>query len=347
MAAEQNTLTLTSLITTTRDWDASLSDISVHPGELRIREDGISFAGIPLPLTDKVWDRALDQAGAPASYLAKRSPQLRAAALAEHVDAGDFSAEPRLVFKHGELLTITSGGLIDLTYGEVLGAAADELGPEAESLLLTKIERDDQRLEVELVSPSIAVDVRVGDVVRGGIHIVHERYGEHATLIESFVYRLVCRNGMTRRECPSQGGIARTRKLSTEHPNGRELQIEQIHKLVRQMMDGLRSQLQELRATSERPSNVPELLLRWLQRARISPRRLMPRLLSAWQAEGAEDTHYGAVNAVTRVATHDMELSARQRRVLAALGGLLAFSEVHICPRCFSVLSASDGDPSE
>ena len=66
----------------------------------------------------------------------------------------------------------------------------------------------------------------------------------------------------------------------------------------------------------------------------------MDRALAAWRAEGAEETVWAAVNALTRVATHDPELSMRQRRVLSLLGGLLAYSGVHICDRCFSVLSA-------
>ena len=71
----------------------------------------------------------------------------------------------------------------------------------------------------------------------------------------------------------------------------------------------------------------------------MSPNRLMPRLVAAWKQEGAEDTHYGAVNAITRVATHDPELSRRQRRMLTLLGGLLAFSNVHICEKCFTVMT--------
>jgi hypothetical protein len=76
---------------------------------------------------------------------------------------------------------------------------------------------------------------------------------------------------------------------------------------------------------------------------------MMPRLLEAWRVEGEENTHYGAVNALTRVATHDLDLSERQRRVLAALAGILAFSEVHLCPRCFSVLgtAVAGGDRTE
>jgi hypothetical protein len=72
----------------------------------------------------------------------------------------------------------------------------------------------------------------------------------------------------------------------------------------------------------------------------------MDRLLAAWREWGAEDTYYAAVNALTWVGTHDQELTPRQRRSLSLLGGLLAFSGAHICPRCFSVLAgpASAGE---
>lgn len=79
------------------------------------------------------------------------------------------------------------------------------------------------------------------------------------------------------------------------------------------------------------------MLERWLLRARLSGQ--LQRLLSAWRAEGGEDTIYGAINAVTRVATHERELSERQRHILTALAGLLAFPEVHVCPRCNSILA--------
>jgi hypothetical protein len=83
--------------------------------------------------------------------------------------------------------------------------------------------------------------------------------------------------------------------------------------------------------------DVESVFDRWLSRARLS-RQLRVRLMQAWRDEGAESTQYGAVNAITRVATHDAALSRRQRQMLASLGGLLAFSELHICSQCFSVL---------
>jgi hypothetical protein len=152
---------------------------------------------------------------------------------------------------------------------------------------------------------------------------------------------------MTRRECVSCDGIVRTRKLAVDYPNGREIQTSQIRRLTLKNWNGLQSQLEALRATSERPANVEELLNSLLRRARISPQQMMPRLLAAWQVEGAENSRYAAVNALTRVATHDTELSTRQRRALSALGGVLAFSTVHLCDKCYSLLTTLRGSAND
>jgi hypothetical protein len=91
----------------------------------------------------------------------------------------------------------------------------------------------------------------------------------------------------------------------------------------------------------ERLDDVAGVLGRWLERARLSSRNLLPVLHEAWRAEGSEATSYGVMNALTRVATHAADLSARMRNALSGLAGILAFRHEHICPRCFSVLSNS------
>ena len=331
---------LTDLVEDAHIWDARLSEDHVHPSEIAFCPEGVSVGGRQIPMNHKAWQNLLTKAGAPATYFEKRTPELRAAALQEHFEDGAFGREPRLIFRDGELATMASGELIDLSFSDVLGATVEACEQRGERLFVAKIGRDDERLELELISSSAAINVRRGDVVKAGIEIVHERYGVMATQIQAFIYRLVCSNGMTRRECVSNNGIARTRRLPATLASARELQLDQIRRLVGQTLQGLEPQMQELRLTSERPADVQELLLRWLQRARIAPRTMMPRLLEAWRLEGSEATHYGAVNALTRVATHDQQLSRRQRRALASLGGLLAFSNVHICPRCFSVLGS-------
>jgi hypothetical protein len=305
--------------------------------------------GQRIHMDQKAMRRMFQRVGAPAWYLGKHGARFQAAALSEHFDRGDFGRQPKIVLLNDKFHTLTRGDLIDLPSAKVLGAVRDGLRKEGESLAVSRVERNDERLEVELVSPSKAIAVRPGDIVQAGLHIIHAPFGTEPTTIQAFIYRLICSNGMTRRECVSTDGIVRTRKLTVDYPNGHEIKRDQIRRLALQNWKGLQPQLEALRATSERPANVEELLTSLLRRARISPQNMMPRLIAAWNVEGSENSTYAAVNALTRVATHDPELSIRQRRVLSALGGLLAFSGVHLCDKCYSVLTALRGgaDDSE
>jgi hypothetical protein len=319
-------------------WDGGFSEVPITADQLEFHPEGVLHAGRIIPMRQDNRTRLFGKIPAPGSYLEKRTPEFQASALAEHAARGDFGSRPTLILSNGELVTIVRGELLSLSNADTIKAVQEGLGDYQDRLTVAKIGGDPETLDVELISPSKAITVRPGDVVQSGLHIVHHRFGNQATVVEAFIYRLICRNGMTRRECVPNG-LARTRKLPVDFPNNRELQIGQIRRLTQQNWNGLQAQLDALKETSERPARVEELLSRWLQRARISVRAMMPRLRAAWAEEGGENSHYGAVNALTRVATHDRELSERQRRVLASLAGLLAFAEVHICERCFSVLT--------
>jgi hypothetical protein len=350
---EQNSWTFRNLVAAAGNWDREFSEMDRVPVErMEVTETGLIFDNNNIPIDQNARARLLAKAGAPVSYLAKRRVDIQVLALREHLEQGDFGDTVTPVLRCGQLFTIQCGRLVELTNSEVLTAVADSLGNDADGLSLSRIDRADSRLELDLVSPAKALEIRRGDIVKAGLHILHSRYGDEATQIQAFIYRLVCANGMTRRECISAGGIVRTRKLPAGHPRGKELLLDQVRRLAARTWQALEQQLTELRATSERRADVHQLLKQWLQRARISTRitearstdsarTVMDRLLRAWRAEGSEDTYYGAVNALTWVGSHDLELTPRQRRVLSMLGGLLAFSGVHICPRCFSVLSDS------
>jgi hypothetical protein len=344
-----NNLGMTALIARMRQLDGELAEVSLGGQDLKFDAEGLLLAGRRINLDQKDRNRLFKKVAAPVWYWKEHGARFQSVGLTEHFERHDLGARPKLVLRNGKFLTITRGDLNDLLPSEVLSAAVESLGREGESLMVSRIERTDERFEVELVSASKAIAVRPADIVQAGLHIIHAPYGNEATIIEAFTYRLVCSNGMIRRECVSRDGIVQTRKLAVDYPNGREIQISQIRRLALKNWNGLQSQLEALRATSERPANVEELLNSLLRRARISPQQMMPRLLAAWQVEGSDNSRYGAVNALTRVATHDTELSVRQRRVLSALGGLLAFSTVHLCDKCYSLLTTLRGsiDDSE
>jgi hypothetical protein len=334
-------MSLNALFSASVEWDAAFSEVRVKAEELTFDDTGVSHDGHVTPMDQESRTRLFNKIGAPGWYLENLRPWIQAIALAAHRDQGDFGDNPTLILRGTDLVTINRGKLLSLENSAVIEAVAEELGTESEGLLsVARIVMDAERMDVELVSPAKGIMVRQGDVVQSGLHIVHHRFGSQATLIEAFIYRLVCSNGLTRRECVGDRQ-PRTRKLRLNLPNNREKQMNQIRRLTRQTWNGLQAQLDALKATSERSADVRQLLIRWLQRARISENTMLPRLLAAWEEEGGENTHYGAVNALSRVATHNHDLSRRQRRMLASLAGVLAFADVHLCPRCLSVLGGS------
>ena len=350
-ASQKNAETLTDLITQVRTSDAEFIETEpLSAKSFNVTEDALIFGKNSIPMSEEVRLDLLSKAGAPTSYLAKRDIGIQILALREHLRQGDLGDTLVPVLRRDQLFTLQGGGLILLSHSEILSAVADSLGANADGLKLSRIDHVGGRLELDLVTDAKTLEVRRGDVVQAGLHIMHSRFGGPATQIHAFVYRLECENGMTRRECGSADGIVRTRKIPVKHSRAKELQLDQIRRLTIRTWNNLEHQLHELRATTERRADVPQLLRQWLQRARLStrtnverrtnsPATTMDRLLRAWRAGGAEDTYYGAVNALTWVGSHDEDLSPRHRRSLSLLGGLLAFSGAHICPRCFSVLS--------
>jgi hypothetical protein len=331
-------------------WDAEFSELASVPiDRFELTEDDLICGNNSIPAHQDARNRLFEKVGAPCAYLEKRGIDVQIVALRDHIRQGGFGLAPKPVLRNGQLFTLRCDNLIELAHADVLNAIAESLGQSGDALTLSQIAYADGRVEMDLVSPAKAIEVRRGDVVTAGLHIEHSRYGDQATQIQAFVYRLVCENGMTRRECVSADGIVRIRKLPTSHPGGRELLLDQVRRLTARTWQNLEPQLLELRATSERRADVPQLLRQWVQRARFSTRTTRPnrtrrvptvmdRLLAAWRDSGAEDTTYGAINALTWVGSHDPVLSPRQRRTLSLLGGLLSMSRVHLCDRCFSLL---------
>ncbi len=330
--------------------DQAVTEIPVNDArQLRFSPDGILYEGRVIPVGDAARSRLFSVVHAPVAYWEEHSPEFQTAALAEHNRRGDFGATPSLVLDGDGLITISRGKLNALRNGLVLRSIAEALGPDGDGLFFNKnrpgpepprISRLSARRKQSQFAPAMFCD--------SGLHIVHERFGAQATVIEAFIYRLVCSNGLTQRECAGRAGFMRTRRLPLDSPNGIDLQLAQITRLTEQTWNGLQGRLDALKATSDRPADVPQLLRQWLRQARISDRDLMDRLLAAWRREGAEGSIYAAVNALSDVGTHDRDLveeerqlSERQRRALTSLAGLLSYSAEHLCPRCFSVLAAA------
>jgi hypothetical protein len=336
---------LSQLVPAAKAFGAKFSKNRVDIQELRFDQEGVIYKGRLYRMNQDRRTRLFDKLGAPGKYLKLLPAKLQADALAFHADSGKFRRSPLLITTGDEAVTFRWGNLICLEDFEVLEAVADPLGADADSLLLQKIELTDESLNIQFVTPRKTIEVTPGDIVQSGLSINHHRFGSQATWIEAYNFRLACSNGMTRRECVN-GELTHTRRLSADDPENKILQIKQIRQLTKQTWNGLQQQLEAFRATAERPADVVTLLRSWLRKARISEKKMMPKLLAAWAREGSERTEYAAVNALTWVASHDDDaVKQRQRRLLASMAGLIAFKRVHLCKSCLSILTgASDED---
>jgi hypothetical protein len=214
----EGAVSLDDLITTSAAWDAEFSETRLSAEELKFHPDGVVVAGELLRMDQQSRSRFFAKIGAPARYFENHSPAFQSAALAEHAARKDFGQKPTLVLRGGELVTIVCrprkrhsrvagagkddlAELLSLPNADVIRSVVEGLGKESEGLTVARIGLDQERMDVELVSPSKSITVRPGDVVQSGLHIIHQRFGNQATLIEAFAYRLICSNGMTRREC--------------------------------------------------------------------------------------------------------------------------------------------------
>jgi len=326
----------------------------VRAGEVTFSQEGtLTFGENSLRIEAAGLGRLAARFGAPASYIARLPAPIQRAAL-DHDFRRLFAddQEIEIVARDGRFETLTEKALCSLQTTEVLETVAETLRPLAGDFLVRSYGNDSlagttwvdgASVQIQLVTTRGGFDVLPGDVVTAGVQVTHSPLGAHATWIEAFFERLVCSNGMVIRECVGRrGGAGRTRRLPANHPDARGLQRDQVQRLSTTEWTALTDRMEALRMLKEKNiADVPALLRRWLEQARLSTRALMPRLRDAWEAEGALRTLWGAVNAFTDVGTHDVDLPYRTRRLLSGLGGILAFRDRHLCSRCFSRLTGS------
>jgi hypothetical protein len=284
---------------------------------------------------------------APADYLGKLSSKLRASILQEHFAEGRFADDKLndkssyILSRGGTFLDIGRSDLLTLDNTSVVQALRDGVAGDAPMLKVQNFHLDDESFSLDVVSPRIADEVRPGDVLHGGLHLSHSQRNGEATQVMPFVVRLLCTNGMVRRQCLGENyrSTPRTRRLAADRPEAKDMQMAQIRKLVAATWGGLQQMLSAICRLKDKTVEVPISLDRFLRQAHLFSRTLMSQLLHAWEQEGGETTAFGALNALTRVATHSPNLPPWQRQRLSRLAGLYANQDVHLCPHCFSILA--------
>lgn len=333
------------LLETVTAFDRQFSRLNVA-GNVRVQDHVLSVGDSSVSLDEEGISRLCSGLGIPTPYVSTLPEPLRSGLLQHHLDARDFlptsiraSGAVSVVAREGKFIGFSRGDLVHVDLPEVITAVADECDRKGLNLKVHRADLDNSLCQIELVSPETTNEPSPGDVLMGGVALSFSPVGDRATTIETFLYRLICRNGMVHRVCVENRALTRTRRLPVSHPEARSLQVRQLHDLTSGVVDKLQAHLADVSALREEHLEDPsQFLAQMLRHARLWSRTTADRLHAAWRVEGAEPTAYGVFNALTRVASHDQEFGQRLRRSLSALAGLLSHRRTHICPRCYSVV---------
>ena len=345
-------MTINEAMTVLTESDEAFDETTVLVESLRFEPGAVTSGDSRFSFGEAGLAHLCEKAKAPAWYLNRLDAEMKCGLLEYHRAKGALGeGTVSVISRDGELVKLEKPNLLRLSGTEVLRAVLDGVGEAAsEKVVVHDLNVGEGSFQLDLVSVD-ENEVRPGDAVRAGLRITHSSIGDHANWIETFIFRLLCRNGMTRRDCVARRGI-RTRRLDADLPGAREMQVAQVRNWAQGTWNALDEKLDAIRALPTHKIEVEavsRILQRFLERGRLSVNIFLPILLEAWEEEGAEASLFGIMNALTRVATHHEKPTTRQRQILSGLAGILSFQERHICSRCFSVLSSSPraSEPTE
>lgn len=225
--------------------------------------------------------------------------------------------------------------LLRISPSKVIGVIQTSLpeGLSSEQIQVARCDSTPGRLWLSLFSPDIEDQPRPGDIINGGIDIVHHLSGKAGTRVSCYLRRLVCTNGATIHVCQEDRQL-RTRRLANGRFDEADM-LRQLDHLLGQAWSQLPEKIEAIKSLLQK-DQMPIPYLRQ-QRTRFS---LNQRTLNAIERAigndelGLTGTQYDVFNAISRVATHEEDLTFRQRRLLGRMAGEFSQQTVHKCEKC-------------
>ena len=205
----------------------------------------------------------------------------------------------------------------------------------AEKVKVARADVGTKTLQISCVSPDNITEPRPGDIINGGIDIVHHISGNAGTQIRCYLRRLVCSNGATAHICNDNKQL-RVRRLNNGRFDENDM-LAQIQRLLTEAWRQIDEKLVAVRSLVEKKITSLDFLEH--ERTRFS---LNDRMLTAVQLAINEDefgptgTQFDIFNAISRVATHNQKLTFRQQRTLSRLAGEFSQQDVNKCDKCGS-----------
>lgn len=323
------------------DSSSRRSILTVPTAELRLGDDGrLHVNGQTFGLSVGARDVLAKRASIPITFFRECAPDVQRFLFDRFFmpSRGEKESDEqmRLIVEDGQNVhAILNPKLALLSAEEVLGIAVTQRPPEVdESTLYVPSFALNGHLRVSIVTPSISAEPRVGDVVHGGIDVLHSDSADCGTQVTSYLMRLACRNGMLIKVCQHGSSIPSRVRRATD--NNRELTRTRIAEMANKAWRELDAKLRAVQVLAEHHIPNPAQVLASLGEKLRFPARLVREVLKAIDDDelGRTDTAWDLVNALARLGTHNPRLGEATQRFLQELSGDLIHEQMPQCPSC-------------
>lgn len=316
-------------------WGGVTSEVAVRRVEDRITE--VSLGSRAVPMTHDGLEQFANVLGIPYKYLQRQPGDIQEFLLRETLRRE--AANITVRFDEGGVTEVYPASQVRLDPRHIVDRVAKVL-PE-ESPVIEWWADDDLRIDVavpENFDRGIGGDPAVGDVTRGGVRVSQNRKRNLAPVVNTFLYRLICTNGM---EVPETGTTIDARGSSVEELLAElEIAADRAFREAEQQIDhfyAMRQQLVEGDVTQAvvriaRERGLPERTANHL--ARRVPDQLDPQVL------GHPVSMFDITNLITNEANNpDLRGRRGPRLQLEQAGGVLVRAEADRCNHCHQVLN--------
>lgn len=192
------------------------------------------------------------------------------------------------------------------------------------------INYDRDTLNVTAVNPKVEGEVSEGDVVQSGVTITNSEIGSGSLMIQPFIYRLVCTNGMVAPRYLNRFYSKHVGKIIID-PSQDDQYITIIDKMQKQIdlvndNEVWKESFQKLKDSTKQTINSHQIVeLAKKQGVTESERAQIFERLNHYVGDTFTTTKYDLANAITNLG-NDEEKSDQRSRFFQELGGLIVFA---------------------
>ena len=189
---------------------------------------------------------------------------------------------------------------------------------------------DRDTLNVTAVNPKVEGEVSEGDVVQSGVTITNSEIGSGSLMIQPFIYRLVCTNGMVAPRYLNRFYSKHVGKIIID-PSQDDQYITIIDKMQKQIdlvndNEVWKESFQKLKDSTKQTINSHQIVeLAKKQGVTESERAQIFERLNHYVGDTFTTTKYDLANAITNLG-NDEEKSDQRARFFQELGGLIVFA---------------------